>query len=383
MKKKIVIALLVIIPSLAFSQEAKFHKNIPWADALKMAKKQNKHIFVDAYTDWCYWCKVMDKKTFTDAKVIDVLNNKFISVKLDAEKGEGIQFASRFNISGYPTVLFFSPNGMLVKKTAGYLDVENFLTTSEVVLKDDGSTSSVDGNKLDIGFPEFYTISFDPAKRKKTDPKIVDEFLSKQKNLKDEVSWSVMTRFSLSDKYSAYFLENKDAYIKKYGESEVGGLIRDISSKKLKSAIKSKSEKEFDNTITFVKENFLNPKNIDLYIEHYKKEYYQGVGEWMKFANMIDAENTNENQLNSYSWNIYEKCDNKEVIKMTCDWMKIAVEKDPTSYAITDTYAAILYKSGNLKEAKIWAEKAIEVGKADGQDVKETETLLEKINAKK
>ena len=72
MKKKIVIALLVIIPSLTFAQEAKFHKNIPWADALKMAKEQNKHIFVDAYTEWCYWCKVMDKKTFTDAKVIDI-----------------------------------------------------------------------------------------------------------------------------------------------------------------------------------------------------------------------------------------------------------------------------------------------------------------------
>ncbi|MFK7935076.1 MAG: thioredoxin family protein [Saprospiraceae bacterium] len=70
-------------------------EDIKWytfEEAVEMNKTQPKKFLVDVYTDWCGWCKVMDKKTFTDNKVKAYVNEHFYAVKLDAEQKEAIQF---------------------------------------------------------------------------------------------------------------------------------------------------------------------------------------------------------------------------------------------------------------------------------------------------
>ncbi len=63
-----------------------------WEEAAKLNETNPKKIFVDVYTSWCGWCKVMDKKTFTDEKVANYLTENFYAVKLDAESREAINF---------------------------------------------------------------------------------------------------------------------------------------------------------------------------------------------------------------------------------------------------------------------------------------------------
>lgn len=65
---------------------------LTWEEASKLNETNPKKIFVDVYTDWCGWCKVMDKKTFTDPKVAAYLKAHFYAVKLDAESKESITF---------------------------------------------------------------------------------------------------------------------------------------------------------------------------------------------------------------------------------------------------------------------------------------------------
>lgn len=380
MRKKIVF-LLLLSPILVWAQEVNFHKNIPWNDALKMAKEQEKHIFVDAYTDWCYWCKVMDKNTFTDEKVIELLNDKFISVKLDAEKGEGINFASKFKIQGYPTVLFFTSGGKLVKKQPGYLPAEAFLEVANEVLEANQNIM-VDGNNLNPGFPQFYIDSYNPEIKEKPEQEVIDAFLDQQKNIVNEVAWAVMFRFPLNEKHTSLFLSKKEELIKAFGDEEVNGKIERIGSDKLRAAIKNKSEKQLNETLKYVDEYF-DDEIKENARQNFQVSYFKGIGEWQKFANLVNPKikDANPNLINSYSWEIYEKCEDKKVINMACDWMAIAVEKE-SSYAILDTYAAVLFKAGKFNEAQNWANKAINQGKADGDDVKETEKLLENIKAK-
>ena len=64
-------------------------------EALAAQEKNDKKIFIDMYTDWCKWCKVMDQKTFTDEEVIQYMNDNFYSVKFNAEQKEAITFKGK------------------------------------------------------------------------------------------------------------------------------------------------------------------------------------------------------------------------------------------------------------------------------------------------
>src|SRR5687767_13838353 len=55
--------------------------------SLRQASRQNKLVLVDVYTDWCGWCKKLDKDTYSDPSVISFLNSGFVCLKVDAEDG--------------------------------------------------------------------------------------------------------------------------------------------------------------------------------------------------------------------------------------------------------------------------------------------------------
>lgn len=63
-----------------------------WDEAVKMSQKSPKKIFIDVYTDWCGWCKRMDKSTFSDPDVSAYLAKNFIPVKFNAEQKETITY---------------------------------------------------------------------------------------------------------------------------------------------------------------------------------------------------------------------------------------------------------------------------------------------------
>lgn len=56
-----------------------------WEEAIEANKTVKKKFIIDLYTDWCHWCKVMDKKTFTKQNVISYINENFYAIKFDAE----------------------------------------------------------------------------------------------------------------------------------------------------------------------------------------------------------------------------------------------------------------------------------------------------------
>ncbi|MDH3650471.1 MAG: DUF255 domain-containing protein [Saprospiraceae bacterium] len=65
---------------------------LTWEDAVKANGVNKKKLFVDVYTDWCGWCKVMDRKTFSDPAIVEYMNEHFYAVKLDAEQKEPIMW---------------------------------------------------------------------------------------------------------------------------------------------------------------------------------------------------------------------------------------------------------------------------------------------------
>lgn len=65
---------------------------LTWEQAVEANKTKKKKIFVDVFTDWCGWCKVMDKNTFPDPEVAKILNEDFYAVKFNAEQTADVVF---------------------------------------------------------------------------------------------------------------------------------------------------------------------------------------------------------------------------------------------------------------------------------------------------
>lgn len=96
-------------------------------DALKLAKEQKKLVFMDCYTYWCGPCRMMASSVFTRKDVGDVFNKHFVNIKIDMEKGEGIELAKRYKVTAYPTMMILDTDGNIVYKFVGARSPEQLL----------------------------------------------------------------------------------------------------------------------------------------------------------------------------------------------------------------------------------------------------------------
>jgi thiol:disulfide interchange protein len=100
--------------------------------ALSLAKANKTSVVVDIYTDWCGWCKRMDKDIYTHPQIIS-LSRRFVFLKLNAEDGgQGAKFAQKNNVEGYPTTVIIDENGRYLRSVPGYPpSVQTFATFIE------------------------------------------------------------------------------------------------------------------------------------------------------------------------------------------------------------------------------------------------------------
>jgi len=135
MKKGALSSLLIFATILSFAQGIQF-ENGNWNEIIAKAKKENKLIYLDAYTTWCGPCKMMAKKYFPDEEIGNVYNKNFINVSMDAEKGEGIEIANKFHVIGYPTNLFINPENLdVVYKSMGAPeDKKGFIKNGQIAI---------------------------------------------------------------------------------------------------------------------------------------------------------------------------------------------------------------------------------------------------------
>lgn len=98
-----------------------------WSEVLKKAKTENKLIFVDAYATWCGPCKTMSREVFTDDEVGAYFSENFVNYKYDMEKGEGIAFSEKYEVTAYPTLLLIDGDGEVVSRKVGAMEASTFL----------------------------------------------------------------------------------------------------------------------------------------------------------------------------------------------------------------------------------------------------------------
>ena len=113
---------------------------------MEHAKSSHKKILVDVYTDWCGWCKKMDKEVYADPKVKEYLSKNFVIVKMNAEaegtvhyKGKNYspaQLAAAFGVTGYPATLFLKDDSDPITLLPGYMEAPMFLHVLSFIAED-------------------------------------------------------------------------------------------------------------------------------------------------------------------------------------------------------------------------------------------------------
>jgi thiol:disulfide interchange protein len=89
--------------------------------AIEVARAEGKLVVADVYTDWCAWCKKMDKAIYSDPSVV-AMSRQQVFVKVNAEdRGQGQHFAEQMRVQGYPTTIILDSNGRVLNIAEGYI----------------------------------------------------------------------------------------------------------------------------------------------------------------------------------------------------------------------------------------------------------------------
>ena len=143
------LAFILILINLLVLGSAYGQEEVKWysiKEALELTASEPRILIIDVYTDWCGWCKRMDKDTFSDPVVAEILNTHFYPVKLDAEGKEDIVIGDKtfkFVANGrrgyhemaaivtkgrlsYPTISYVDAQGKVLQAAPGYKTPDQF-----------------------------------------------------------------------------------------------------------------------------------------------------------------------------------------------------------------------------------------------------------------
>ena len=350
-----------------------------FAEAVTMATEEEKYVYVNGSTEWCAPCKKMDAETFSDSAVGIAMNERYISMKVDIEEGEGIDFAMKFRSSMVPQHLVFDSKGHLVFRTFGLLNAAEFL---DFVRTARDSTPVFDALPYPLDFkrdyPDWYRdFRKGPNDRIFPDNTVVESFLASRDSITDEVTWAVISTLPTPEKYAGDIAENKDILASRYGKWEVLEELSSYVYKDIKQAIKDGSESQLYAALR--KTDRLLGSDAEAYKFRYRLYYYQMSGDWQAYAE-AGAELSRNTEVAKAYWlhdlakNIYRNTADYQPVKSALTWMYGIIETEE-SYPYLLTAAQLEYTLGNREKAIALTKRGLAAADEE-EDVSEGEDFL-------
>lgn len=357
-------------------------KDADWKTQLEMAKKENKLIFLDAYTSWCGPCKMMAKDVFTRDSVADFFNATFYSVKYDMEKGEGPGLREKYNVDAFPTYLFIDGNGEVVHKIVGSMPPPKFIKEASKALTPENTAYGL-AKKFNAGdHSDATTLAYLDALEKAYESekmgkvsKIYFDKLPKA-SLLDEHNWQLTVKYlnNPSSDAFAYLYANKEALEKKYSSNEVNMYFNEVlyySLYSVKMNLEKKTNlKETKEMISAIRKLEAKPSEGGNYrLAQLDLIEFASVNNWDKFVKKADVILNDKNFSRRIDFAVSAGNDivTAAPIKYLQDVEKWANKIDAgeknnpilfNKIQVTDLRKRILKKQGKTTEAKAMAEKA-------------------------
>jgi uncharacterized protein len=97
------------------------HQPVDWQEwgpaAFARAREENKPILLDIGAVWCHWCHVMDRESYEDAEIAEIINSHYIAVKVDRDERLDVDTRYQSAVSamsgqgGWPLTAILTPDG--------------------------------------------------------------------------------------------------------------------------------------------------------------------------------------------------------------------------------------------------------------------------------
>lgn len=380
-----ILTALIMSAVVVYAEGVNFVAITSWSEALELSKKANKPIFLDAFTDWCGWCKVMDKETFSDPDVAAFMNAHFVNVKMEMETGEGVDVAMKYRISSFPTFKVFAVDGAPTYTFMGYQPPKDWLATLSL-MTDASKSQRAKGvtPSLKLAYPDWHRGAYLKGKSKKiADAKTVQAWFDEQKDRMSEVAWCIINRYQLSETQQEWVMGREADYRELYG-GEFDHVLQMRAQSVFGAAVANKDRALLEKASDLVARSA--PDASESMRDRLLAMYYNRTGEWMELANAIErislAADASADRINEFAWDMYQKCEDISALKKAAEAMKrTTVTLESAQWAFVDTYAALLYKTGQYDVAEQQAVRGIDMGNAVKEDVSSTEELLKNIRA--
>jgi len=357
--------------------------------ALELAAEQDKLLFIDFYTVWCGPCKQLDKYVFRNDSVGGLLGQQVVLLKYDAERDTTFHLSKKYHVGSYPTGLLLTSEGRVLTRRAGFAGSDVASLGSSVLdfvgkgveLSERGEWLSGYAPTIDpASYPVFYT---DYVNRTNTnvDPEEINDYLASVEDKLSEQFVAVLYYFpgAVHDELIAVAMDNREAYIERYGEGNFGAFTGRVSSMKFNRAVEADDEAAFAQAKAFAEEQF-GAEEAEEMAASYEVDILKARGEWKKvlayYQALKEAGEMDNGYVNYFSWGVYKKCDDPEVMATCLVWMREVVAEEP-EFDYLDTYARLLLKAEGKNAAESVIREAIAAGKAEGQKTGGLEKLLE------
>lgn len=397
--------LLTIFPVAMMAQDKGIHfeHELSWTEVQAKAKAENKYIFVDCFTTWCGPCKMMSANVFPQEEVGTFFNKNFISVKVQMDKtagdkeeikkwyGDAKMIADQYEITAFPTFLYFSPEGKLIHRVIGGGDAQSFIAKSAAAL---------DPAKQYFTMLESYMHKSDKTPADIRNMAIVakdngdaknaglfkNQYLATQKDLytKENLEFIIAFTEGSKDKEFEMFLKNGDQIDQVMGARTATQKINSIILKEEVfpniSADESAAATDWAAIRAAATKKY--PAHADEPISSLEVRYYRYQQDWKNFLPKIGpymkkyGNTVAKEELNNFASLIFEHSSDPKYLSEALEWSKSSFN-DKENPKFMDTYANLLYKLGKKRDAIAWQEKAVALAEGD-QVLKETLDKMKK-----
>lgn len=366
--KKIILSFIAIFCFSQLSAQIEFqHLGTDWGDIFAQAKRENKMVFIDIYTDWCRPCKLMDKEVFSTEEAGAYFNEHFINVKANLTKGSPAVWLYDFvNVNSYPTFLYYNADGKLIHQAVGSVATAKHLIAAAEKAQDPNYQyfalkEQFEAGNRDIEFLVRY-FSADYTSRGYGRDSFEAYFNSLSADERHLAKYWPLVRenvISLSSPFFEAILSDIDKYKRESGEQEVEAwLMRNLKNAEnyflyivsSRDGIEPEKYEVYTTLAKYLgKEETLSalrlyimgmePYNMDTYLKYAKafsKEPYKPY--YAVFYNMV-------------AWAMVERVHEAADLQIAQIFVDHALTYDPTEPVYKDTKACILYKLGKIDEA--------------------------------